>query len=216
MSYTSSSSLAIRKSHHDRQPPDPVHYEKEIYQAGLHYEKPPFTFQSLSWESQASDVLSATARGYVVGNAGTGETARKNRLGFEKWSIVPSRLVKTEKLPDLSTTVLGEKWSFPIAIAPVGVQEIFNPEGERASAGAAGQEDVTFVMSTASSTSIEDVAKANGDGAKRWFQLYWPSNEHNDITVSMLKRAEQAGFSVLVVTLDTYILGWRPSDMDNG
>jgi lactate 2-monooxygenase len=70
-------------------------------------------------------------------------------------------------------------------------------------------------MSTASSTSIEDVARANGAGT-RWFQLYWPANEHNDITLSILKRAKNNGFSALVVTLDTYILGWRPSDMDNG
>ena len=70
-------------------------------------------------------------------------------------------------------------------------------------------------MSTASSTSIEEVAKANGDGV-RWYQLYWPSNEHNDITKSILSRAKKAGFSALFVTLDTYILGWRPTDMDNG
>lgn len=70
-------------------------------------------------------------------------------------------------------------------------------------------------MSSASSTSIEDVAKANGDGV-RWFQLYWPQNEEEEVTVSMLNRAKKAGFSALMVTLDTYILGWRPSDMDNG
>ena len=70
-------------------------------------------------------------------------------------------------------------------------------------------------MSTASSTSIEDVAKANGTGI-RWYQLYWPANEHNDITVSLLTRAKNAGFSALFVTLDTYILGWRPTDMDSG
>ena len=62
-------------------------------------------------------------------------------------------------------------------------------------------------MSTAASASIEDVAKANGDGV-RWYQLYWPSNEHNDLTASILMRAKSAGFSALFVTLDTYILGW--------
>lgn len=76
-------------------------------------------------------------------------------------------------------------------------------------------ENVPFIMSTASSTSIEDVAKANGNGT-RWFQLYWPANKHNDITASILERARDSGFSALIVTLDTYILGWRPSDMDNG
>ena len=47
-------------------------------------------------------------------------------------------------------------------------------------------------------------------------KLYWPANEHNDITASILSRAKAAGFSALFVTLDTYILGWRPTDMDNG
>lgn len=70
-------------------------------------------------------------------------------------------------------------------------------------------------MSTASSTSIEDAAEANGDGT-RWFQLYWPKDEQEEVTVSMLGRAKKAGFTALVVTLDTYILGWRPSDLDNG
>jgi len=92
---------------------------------------------------------------------------------------------------------------------------IFNPDGEEATARAAAECNVPFIMSTASSTSIEDVAKANGSGT-RWFQLYWPGNQHNDITASILERAKHAGFSALFVTLDTFTLGWRPSDMDNG
>ena len=159
--------------------------------------------------------MSAESKGYVFGNAGTGETALKNRSAFAKWSIIPSRLVKTSQLPDLSTKVFREEHPFPIAVAPVGVQRIFNPEGELASAAAAAKESVPYIMSTASSTSIEDVAAANGDGV-RWYQLYWPANEHYEITKSILSRAKKAGFSALFVTLDTYILGWRPTDMDNG
>jgi len=102
-----------------------------------------------------------------------------------------------------------------MALAPVGVQRIFNPDGEKATARAAAEQNVPYIMSTASSTSIEDVAEANGDGI-RWFQLYWPQNDDNEITASLLRRAKRAGFTALVVTLDTYILGWRPSDMDNG
>jgi len=141
---------------------------------------------------------------------GTGETAKKNRETFYKWSIVPRRLIRTGVLPNLSTHVVGHCLQFPMALAPVGVQH-----GEEATARAAAKQNVPFIMSTASSTSIEDVPKANGDGV-RWFQLYWPQNEHNEITVSLLTRAKNAGFTALVVTLDTYILGWRPSDMDNG
>lgn len=196
-------------------PKNPVAYEKEIYDKGLRYERPRFTFQTNKWQALAEERMSAEARGYVVGNAGDGETARKNSEAFAKWSIVPQRLVKTDGLPDLSVDVLGQRHPFPIAVAPVGVQRIFHGEGELASAAAAARENVPYIMSTASSTSIEDVAEANGGGV-RWFQLYWPTNEHNDITASILQRAKASGFTTLFVTLDTYILGWRPSDMDNG
>lgn len=195
--------------------PDPIAYEGEVYQKGLHYERPALTFRSLEWERLAAERLSATSVGYLNGNAGTGETARKNREAFAKWSILPSRLVKTEGFPDLSTKVLGHDLPVPFALGPVGVQRIFHPDGEAACAAAAAKDGIPYILSTAASMSIEDVAKANGDGV-RWFQLYWPSNEHDDITASMLHRAEAAGYSALVVTLDTYILGWRPSDMDNG
>ncbi|KAL2428821.1 FMN-dependent alpha-hydroxy acid dehydrogenase PB1A11.03 [Exophiala dermatitidis] len=214
--------------------PDPIAYETEIYQKGLSYSRPPFTFTALEWEPLACERMSAESKGYVTGNAGTGETARKNRLAFEKWSLLPRRLVKTTTFSDLSIHLdhIGKhlqhkassagqtggklKLPFPIAIAPVGVQRIFNPDGELASARAAAAQRVPYIMSTASSTSIEDVAAANGPDGERWFQLYWPARENDNITISLLQRAKKAGFSVLVVTLDTFILGWRPSDMNNG
>lgn len=90
-------------------PPNPVEYEQTVYQKGLQYEKPPFTFQPAQWEVEAEKRMSAESKGYVMGNAGTGETNRKNREAFAKWSIVPSRLVKTKELPGLGTEVLGEK-----------------------------------------------------------------------------------------------------------
>lgn len=197
--------------------PEPFKYENEIYARGLHFERPPFTFNALAWEDKAKERLAADAWGYVYGSAGTRETHDKNRAAFQKWSIVPSRLVKTTKFPDLKVKVFGEEYAYPIACAPVGVQKIFNPDGEIAAAKAAGKVKVPYILSTASSTSIEDVAKVNEEaGGQRWYQLYWPSREHDDITISLLGRAKKAGYTVLVVTLDTYILGWRPSDMDNG
>lgn len=125
---------------------------------------------------------------------------------------------------DTTIETLGQQLPFPVAIAPIGVQKIFNPEGEVATARAAASLGIPYTLSTASSTSIEDVAEAmdsvemgaNQNKAPRWYQLYWPTNEHNDITASLLSRAKKAGYSVLIVTLDTYVLGWRPSDMNNG
>lgn len=239
---TSQSHPSTRPNTEKHSDPDPIAYEAEVYQRGLQYQRPPFTFKPLEWEHLAAERMSADARGYVLGCAGTGETARKNREAFGKWSIVPRRLglgrsrslkskdgEKSERgenqgkvFPDLSVNVLGRTLPYPIACAPVGVQKIMNPDGEIAAARAAARERVPFILSTASSSSIEDVARASdsgvGDGgrAERWFQLYWPAREHDDITLSLLGRATRAGFGVLVVTLDTYILGWRPSDMDNG
>lgn len=193
---------------------NPLQYMADVYGRGLKYERPPFTFQSTEWEGLARERMSRESLGYVCGNASTGETTRKNHEAFQKWSIVPSRLVETSTYPSLKTELLNQKLPVPIAIAPIGVQRIFNPDGELATAAAAASEGVPYIYSTAAATSIEDVAKANGNGV-RWYQLYWPSNDHNDLTVSLLKRAKENGFSALVVTLDTYKLGWRPSDLNN-
>ncbi|KAJ5159784.1 FMN dependent dehydrogenase [Penicillium canariense] len=173
--------------------PTPYTYENGVYVQGLQNIKPPISFHPLDWEARAKEILPADSFGYT---------------------IVPSRLVKAG-FPNVKTTLFGQEYDYPIAIAPVGVQRIFHREGEVATATAAHKENVTYILSTASSTSIEDVAIANGNGS-RWFQLYWPLNEKNDITVSLLERAKAAGYKVLVVTLDTYILGWRPSDLNNG
>lgn len=90
-------------------------------------------------------------------------------------------------------------------MAPVGVQSLYHEDKETGLAEACREADVPYILSTASSSSIEDVAAANKDG-KRWFQLYWPPEE--DITLSLLKRAKDNGFKVLVVTLDTWSLAW--------
>ena len=195
---------------------DGYQYEMETYNRGLDFERPVLTFQADKWEELACSRLSSEAKGYVYGSAGTRETTNKNRAAFKKWSIVPRRLVKTETFPDLSTEVLGEKLQFPIAMAPVGVLKIFNPSGEIAATKAAAKEAVPYIFSSAAASTIEDVAEANGQDGQRWYQLYWPSREHDDITISLLNRAKKAGYTMLFVTLDTYILGWRPSDMDNG
>ncbi|PYH89542.1 FMN dependent dehydrogenase [Aspergillus ellipticus CBS 707.79] len=194
--------------------PEPFTYQTEIYTHGLHDQKPPLTFHTSAWEPLARQTLPATSYGYVAGSAGTGATNTNNLSAFSKWGLIPSRLNPTD-YTSLRTTVFGEEYASPIAIAPVGVQRIFHREGEKATARAAAALDIPYTLSSATSTSIEDVAAANGDGKKRWFQLYWPSNENNAITVSLLNRAQKAGYSVLVVTLDTYILGWRPGDLDN-
>lgn len=195
---------------------DAVDYEMQQYTRGLDFERPPLTFQASKWEELACERMSADSKGYVYGSAGARETIDKNRDAFKKWGIVPNRLVKTGGFPDLKTELLEEQLQVPIAMAPVGVLKIFNPDGEVAASRAAAKAAIPYILSTASATSTEDVSRANGEDGQRWYQLYWPSREHDDITISLLERAKKTGYSVLFVTLDTYILGWRPSDMDNG
>jgi lactate 2-monooxygenase len=93
------------------------------------------------------------------------------------------------------------------------VQGIMHPDGELAVARASSELGIPMVLSTVSSHALEDVAAANGDGT-RWFQLYWPNDE--EVCASFLSRAKAAGFSALVVTLDTWMLAWRPRDLDHG
>ncbi|KAG9308452.1 FMN-dependent alpha-hydroxy acid dehydrogenase [Chiua virens] len=158
-------------------------------------------------------VLDAAAYMYTFGSAGTCSTDAANKKAFENWKIVPQMLVGATNRK-LETTIFGVKYPVPIFVSPVGVQGILHPDGELASAAAAGAVGVPYIMSTASSRSIEDVATANGPNGHRWYQLYWPRT--TEITLSLLNRAKANGFTALVITLDTMALGWRPHDIETG
>ena len=114
---------------------------------------------------------------------------------------------------DLSMSRFGHEYKTPILMAPIGVQAIFHVDKELGSAETAATQGIPYIHSTAGTSTIEEVAHANGQGT-RWFQLYWPSD--NALTKSLLSRAKRNGYQVLVVTLDTWALAWRPSDLDNG
>jgi L-lactate dehydrogenase (cytochrome) len=187
-----------------------ANYQNEIYLRGTAGEVPSLTTDLARLEDAARAVLDPRAFGYVAGNAGSGSTARANRAAFERRRIVP-RMLRDVGERDLSTTVLGTAMAAPVLLAPIGVQTIVHPEGELASARAAAAAGLVFVHSTAASHSIEQVAEASGDGP-RWYQLYWPRDR--DVAASLVARAEAAGYTALVVTLDTFTLGWRPTDLD--
>jgi lactate 2-monooxygenase len=113
---------------------------------------------------------------------------------------------------DLRVELFGKTYDTPLLITPVGVQSLFHADKETGMASVATEIGVPYIMSTASSSTIEEVATASGSG-DRWFQLYWPQDD--EITSSILNRAKKAGFTVLVVTLDTWALAWRPWDLDH-
>jgi isopentenyl diphosphate isomerase/L-lactate dehydrogenase-like FMN-dependent dehydrogenase len=184
-------------------------YQNEIYLTGLGGELPKFPCDFPSLEAKAQEVMSPEAFGYVAGSAGLERTERANRAAFDRWRVVP-RFLRDVGNRDLSSTILGTPFPAPVALAPVGVQGIVHPEAELAVARAAAGLGVPMVLSTVSSYRMEEVAEVLGD-SPRWFQLYWPRD--SEVAASFLRRAKAAGFSTLVLTLDTFILAWRPRDI---
>ncbi len=163
-------------------------------------------------ESRAVRVLDPESLAYIQAGAGDTDTTRANAAAFRRWRIKARRGRSRAKV-DLATTVLGTRMPAPVLFAPIGVQTLAHPEGDLASARAAADLGLTFVHSTQAAFSMEQVAEANGDGS-RWYQLYWPRDD--ELTVSFLRRARDAGYTHLVITLDTTLLGWRPLDLDRG
>jgi lactate 2-monooxygenase len=190
-------------------PPDYASFQYEIYAAGLAEQRPslPLTFDAL--QQQAREQLSEEAYGYVAGGAGAERTMQANIDAFARREIVP-RMLRDVSARDLSCSVLGTAMPAPLLLAPVGVQSIVHPDAELASARAAAAHGVPFILSTASSHSIEQVADAMGD-ASRWYQLYWP--RERDLAASFVARAQRSGYEAIVLTLDTWFLGWRPRDL---
>ena len=189
--------------------------ELQIYAMGLSGGKPCVPVPLDLLEKKAKEILSPRAYDYVAGGAGGEDTMRANREAFYRWRIVP-RMLRDVAKRDLSVELLGARLPAPVLLGPIGVQEIVHQGSDVASARAAASLGLPFVLSTMSSRTIEEVAQSASKvaGSPRWFQLYWGKNP--DVTASMLQRAERAGYSALVVTLDTHSLGWRERDLHHG
>ncbi|WP_032389360.1 alpha-hydroxy-acid oxidizing protein [Rhodococcoides fascians] len=184
-----------------------------IYAAGMFAQQTPSITTNLArLEDQAAEKLSPEALGYIVASAGSGSTARANRAAFDRWAITP-RMLRSSASRDHACTVLGTDMPAPLLIAPVGIQTLAHPDGELATVRAAAELGVPYIHSTQASRSFEQIAEAGGD-APRWYQLYWPTDE--SVLLSFLQRAKDTGFTTLVLTLDTTLLGWRPADLDRG
>ena len=186
--------------------------ELQIYTQGLAGGRPAVPVPLDLLVQKAKEILAPRAYDYVAGGAGGEETMRANREAFYRWRIVP-RMLRNVAKRDLSVELLGARLPAPILLGPVGVQEIIHADADVASARAASSLGLPFVLSTMSSRTIEEVAAsaAKVTESPRWFQLYWGKNP--ELTASMVERAERAGYSALVVTLDTHSLGWRERDL---
>ncbi|MFJ2262123.1 lactate 2-monooxygenase [Streptomyces sp. NPDC087844] len=185
-------------------------FQYEIYLNGMTGAVPRLPTDLTRLEELTEQRLGPGPVGYVAGSAGNGSTARANRAALERRRIVP-RMLRDVHERDLSVEVLGRRLPAPLALAPVGVLSIMHPDAEPAAARAAAAQGVPFILSSASSTPMEQVAEAMGDG-ERWFQLYWAKDR--EVTKSFLDRAKACGFTALFVTLDTPLLAWRPRDLD--
>lgn len=113
---------------------------------------------------------------------------------------------------DTKHTIWGHKTSAPIGFSPIGINKIYHPLGELPVAKVAKELNLPYCLSTAGSTAIEDVGEANGEGT-RFFQLYMPHDD--ELTISLLKRAHDSGFSACILTVDTWQLAWRHDDVNS-
>ena len=181
----------------------------EIYLGGLTGQRPELPMTADGLEAAAREVLPAEAFSYVAGGASTERTIAANRAAFARWRIVP-RMLRGVSARDLSATIVGTPMAAPVLTAPVGVLGLVHPDADLAVTRAAAALGLTSVLSTAASTTLEDVAAAAPDAA-RWFQLYWPRDP--ELAESLVRRAETAGYQAIVVTVDTWSLGWRPRDL---
>ncbi|KAI1870047.1 hypothetical protein JX265_006217 [Neoarthrinium moseri] len=202
-------------------------YQLSIYAQGIFGGvKPEITTDPNKLREQAQKAMTPEAFNYIAGGAGEGATMDANRLAFRHWKILP-RMLQPTAPRDLKVELFGETYGellckppqqpkahsaeSPVLLAPVGVQSVYHKDREIGTASACAELKVPFIMSTASSSTFEEVAEASGDNP-RWFQLYWPMDD--EITGSILRSARAAGFTVLVVTLDTATMAWRPADLD--
>ncbi len=188
-----------------------MQHQLQIYFAGTQNIKPqiPVSFEEL--EKKAGEMMTPEAFGYIAGGAGGEATIGNNKEAFNNWQIIPRMMGDVSKR-SIAIELFGIKLPTPVLLGPVGVLSIAHPEAEVAVARAAKALQVPQVVSTVSSKTIEEIASVHGDHP-RWFQLYWGRN--NDFTRSIISRAEKAGYSAIVVTLDTRLFAWRERDIQN-
>ena len=189
---------------------NPADFYVEIYGRGMGGETPAVPVPVAELERLARETMEERAANYVFAGAGTEDTMAANREAFARHRIVP-RMLRDVSERELATTVLGTALPAPLLLAPIGVQKIVHEDGELGTARAAAALGLPMIASTASHFTMEEIAAAGGAEAPRWFQLYWPNDP--ELLESFVGRAEAAGYSAIVVTVDTFIPGWKPRDL---
>jgi 4-hydroxymandelate oxidase len=148
---------------------------------------------------------------WLVSGAADEVTLRWNREAFDRIGLRP-RVIDDEAAVDTRVSLFGETLPFPILLAPVAYQRVLHPDGELATARGAGDASATFVVSTGTTSAIEDIARVAT--SPLWFQLYVQSDR--DVTRDLVRSAEDAGCRALVVTVDTPVIGARDRQLRAG
>lgn len=183
-------------------------YQSEIFLKGMAGQTPELPVSIDELARHVAGEAEPKAAAYVFGGAGREDTMRENEAAFRRVRIVP-RMLRDVSERDLTVEIAGTKMPAPLGLAPIGVQMIVHPEGELAVARAAGAVGLPLTVSTVSSFTLEEIAAA-APGPK-WFQLYWPRDP--ELATSLVRRAELAGYEAIVVTLDTFLPGWKTRDL---
>ncbi|MGB4074223.1 alpha-hydroxy acid oxidase [Pseudomonas sp.] len=163
------------------------------------------------YERYALERLDSNALAYLQGGAGDELTCAANLAAWQELAIVP-RMLRDLRGGHTRCQLLGDELQHPLLLAPVAYQQLFHPEGELASALAAGVMGGGAVLSCFASTRLEQVAEAAP--GPLWFQLYWQGN--GERTLELVRRAEQAGYRALVLTVDAPVSGLRNREQRAG
>jgi isopentenyl diphosphate isomerase/L-lactate dehydrogenase-like FMN-dependent dehydrogenase len=160
-------------------------------------------------EDRASEQLGPMAFAYYAGGAQEERLISSNVDAWKRWDLLPRVLVDVSEI-STTTSVLGDEIAAPVIIAPTALHRMATPEGERATARAAAACGTIMTLSSLSNTRIEDVADA-GEGAPQWMQVYILKDRQR--TKEMVQRVSAAGFSALVLTVDTPVSGLRSREI---
>lgn len=189
-------------------------FQNEIYADGLKGIVPRYPVDFAALEEKANTVLPWWVQSYVAGGCGNEHTQRANVEAFTKFGLVP-RMFHGKYERDLSVSLFGIDLPSPIFMCPIGVVGLCSQDfhGDLHVADAAAATGVPMMASTLSMDPMEKVATRLGD-TPGFFQLYTPGDRA--LAESFIHRAENCGFQALTITLDTWITGWRPRDLNFG
>src|SRR5277367_6017202 len=189
-------------------------FQNLVYAEAVQGKTSRYPFDCQSIERKASEALPAWVYRYVSATAGDGRTQRANIAAYSHYGIVPRMMVSPPER-DLSIDLFGKHLPSPIFMCPIGLIGLCAPDfqGDVAAAQASAATGVPFTLSTFTQTRMEDVVKHAGE-TPIFYQLYLPSDR--ELAASLINRVETSGYSALLVTVDSWTLGFRPMDLERG